>query len=319
MNAEIFAEWLRRQGYKVTQTSSSYWYEANPRVYQAYPYHRVIQPDEEELSTLLRQNQAIALRYSTPIDNPLGCISYHAVIDQPDYALEKLDRRSRQNIRTGLKNCSVENISIERLAEEGWALEEDTANRQQREIASSQEAWRRRYMAAADLPGFEAWGALVDGRLVASLLAFQCGDCCELISQQCHRDFLNIRVNNALTFVATQTINSRPGVQSIFYALQSLDAPPSVDEFKFRMGYYAKPLRQRVVFHPWIRSQANGFTHALLLKLLKRNPSSRLFAKAEGMLRFYRLGLQPLTAQEWPDRLAESKEKLLGLQNTVPN
>jgi len=134
MNAEIFAEWLRRQGYKVTQTSTSYWYEANPRVYQAFPYHSVIQPGEEELSTLLRQNQAIALRYSTPIDNPLGCISYHAVIDQPGYALEKLDRRSRQNIRSGLKNCTVETISLERLAEEGWALESDTADRQQREI-----------------------------------------------------------------------------------------------------------------------------------------------------------------------------------------
>jgi len=317
MNAEIFAEWLRRQGYKVTQTSTSYWYEANPRVYQAFPYHSVIQPGEEELSTLLRQNQAIALRYSTPIDNPLGCISYHAVIDQPGYALEKLDRRSRQNIRSGLKNCTVETISLERLAEEGWALEADTANRQQREIASSQEAWRRRYMAAADLPGFEAWGALVNDRLVASLLGFQCGDCFELISQQCHRDFLNIRVNNAVSFVATQSINSRPEVQSIFYTLQSLDAPPSVDEFKFRMGYSAKPLRQRVVFHPWIPSQANGFAHNVLLKLLKRDPSSRFFAKAEGMLRFYRQGLQPLTDQEWPDCLAEAKEKILGLQNAI--
>ena len=319
MNAEIFAEWLRRQGYKVIQTSASYWYEANPRVYQAFPYHSLIQPGEEELLTLLRQNQAIALRYSTPLDNPLGCISYHAVIDKPGYALEGLDRRSRQNIRNGLKNCTVENISLERLAEEGWGLESDTANRQQREIASSQETWRRRYMAAVDLPGFEAWGALINGRLVASLLAFQCGDCCELISQQCHRDFLNMRVNNALSFVATQIINNRPEVQSIFYTLQSLDAPPSVDEFKFRMGYSAKPLRQRVVFHPWIQSQANSLTHTVLLKLLKRDPSSRLFAKAEGMLRFYRQGLRPLEEQEWPDCLAEAKEKLPCFQDDIQN
>lgn len=311
MNADIFAEWLRRQGYKVARTPSSYWYEANAKVYQAFPYHWVIQPSEEELSALLRQNQAIALRYSAPIDNPLGCVSYHAVIDEPGYALEKLDRRSRQNIRTGLKNCTVENISLERLAEEGWELESDTADRQQREIASSQETWRRRYLSAADLPGFEAWGALVNGRLVASLLGFQCGDCFELISQQCHRDFLNIRVNNAVSFIATQNVNNRPEIKSIFYTLQSLDAPPSVDEFKFRMGYTAKPLRQRVVFHPWIPTEANGLTHAILVKLLKRDPGSRLLAKAEGMFRFYRQGLLPLAEQEWPGCLAEAREKIL--------
>ncbi|SEM42677.1 hypothetical protein SAMN04489760_1158 [Syntrophus gentianae] len=306
---------MSRQGYKVINTSSSHWFEASPRVYQAFPYHSVIQPGEEELSTLLRQNQAIALRYSTPIDNSLGCISYHAVIDKHGYALEGLDRRSRQNIRTGLKNCSVEAISLQRLAEEGWTLEQDTVNRQQRQVESNRKTWYRRYMAAVDLPGFEAWGALVNGRLVASLLTFQYGDCCEFISQQCHRDFLNIRVNNALTFVVTQTINNRPGVQSIFYTLQSLDAPPSVDEFKFRMGYSAKPLRQRVVFHQLIQNQANKITHAILLKLLKRNPSSRFFAKAEGMLRFYCQGLRPLKDQEWPSCLAEAKEKLLGLQD----
>jgi len=71
------------------------------------------------------------------------------------------------------------------------------------------------------------------------------------------------------------------------------------------------------VFHPWIPSQANGFAHNVLLKLLKRDPSSRFFAKAEGMLRFYRQGLRPLTDQEWPDCLAEAKEKILGLQNAI--
>ncbi len=106
----------------------------------------------------------------------------------------------------------------------------------------SEKPWRRRCMAAADLPGFEAWGALVDGRLVASLLTFQIDDWYELISQQCHRDYLNARVNNALAFVVTQTMISRTGNRSIFYTLQSLDAPASVDDFKFRMGYRPKPV-----------------------------------------------------------------------------
>ena len=68
---------------------------------------------------------------------------------------------------------------------------------------------------------------------------------------QCLAEFLSARVNNALTYVFTRSTLDRSDVRSVFYTVQSLDAPPSVDGFKFHMGYTAKALRQRVVFHPW--------------------------------------------------------------------
>ena len=311
MNAEIFAECFRRQGYRVARTASSFWYEASPRVFQAFPYHWLIRPTEDELSQFLRQHGAIGLRYSTPVDSQAGCISYHAVYDQPDYRLDSLDRRSRQNIRTGLKNCTVEPISFERLAEEGWLLEKDTEDRQGRQLALSKESWWRRCLAAADLPGFEAWGALVDGRLVASLLTVQVEDWCEMISQQCHRDYLTARVNNALCFVVTQTMINRANVCSIFYTLQSLDAPPSVDEFKFRMGYEARPVRQRVVFHPWLAPVFNRISHAAVKRLLSRYPDRPTLAKTEGMLRFYLEGRRPLSEQDWPECLTPCMPELV--------
>lgn len=310
MNAEVFAEWLRRQGYAVKKTPSSYWYEASGRVYQAFPYHCLIEPQEEELLQLLVQEHAVALRYSAPLQSPSGCISYHVIYDKPTYTLESLDRRSRQNVRAGLKNCRVEPIPLARLAEEGWKLETDTADRQARKLAGSEAIWRKRYTAAQDLPGFEAWGALVDGRLVASLFTCQSGDWCELISQQCHRDYLNARVNNALAFVVTQTMMNRPGIRSVFYTLQSLHAPSSVDEFKFRMGYLAEPVRQRVVFHPWLGKFANNFSRGIVLKLLRRNPGSRTLAKAEGMLRLHLQGRRQLEEQNWPDCLYDQKSTL---------
>ena len=311
MNPETFAEWLRRQGNQVVRTGSSYWYEASSRVYQAFPYHWLIQPAEDELSNFLRQEQAIGLRYSTPIEAPYGCISYHAIYDAETYTIEGLDRRSRQNIRKGLKNCTVEQISLERLAEEGWQLELDTQHRQGSQAKQDEQAWRQRYLAAADLPGFEAWGALVDGQLAATLLTFQMEDCCEMLSQQCLREFLNARVNNALTFVVTETMVNRPGINSIFYALHSLDAPASVDEFKFRMGYRAKPVRQRVVFHPWIDPLVNGTLHKAVLGLAQRYPAKRSLAKTEGMLRFHLQGKQALGIQDWPENLFDQKAKLL--------
>jgi hypothetical protein len=314
MNAEIFAEWLRRQGYAVEKTPNSYWYEASPRVYQAFPYHWVIQPEENELLSFLRKRKGVALRYSTSLSNSTGSISYHAVYEEPSYSIDVLDRRSRQNVRTGLKNCSIEQVPLERLAEEGWSLELDTANRQGRRLTVNQAAWERRFRSAANLAGFEAWGAFVDRRLVASLFSVQIDACCELISQQCHRDFLNARVNNALTFVVTERMMKRPEIRSVFYTLQSLDAPPNVDEYKFRMGYTAKPLRQRIIFHPQLRRFVNPIMHKFLLRLVRRDPENSKLSKAEGLIRAHLNGRRPLFEQKWPECLKDRKVDLMAKQ-----
>lgn len=310
MNPTYFAEWMRRQGRRVVQTESTYWYEASSRVYQAFPYHWLIHPSEQELDHFLRANGAIALRYSTRVDAPAGMLSYHAVYEKPTYQIEDLDRRSRQNIHHGLKNCRVEQISLERLAEDGWELEDDTVDRQQRGTPMRKAAWQRRCLAAAELPGFEAWAAIVDGRLAATLLSFQMDDCCELISQQCKRDFLPARVNNALTYIVTETMTRRPGIRSIFYTLQSLDAPPTVDEFKFRMGYEPKPVRQRVEFNPLLRPLVNASTQAGMAWLRRKFSDSESLAKAEGMFRFYLEGKKDLDCQPCPPCLETYRSSL---------
>ncbi len=287
MNAEIMAEWFRRQGRQVRRTASSYWVEMGFRVYQAFPYHWLIHPSGEELNWLLKGQRNIGLRYSTFPDLPAGLPSYHVVRESGTYDLDTLGKWGRKNVRRGLKNCQVEPLPLSRLADAGWRLQQDTLHRQGRQVRISRRQWSRLCLAAADLPGFAAWGAFVDGRLAASVLTFQMQDCGYLLYQQCLRDYLPARVNNALSFVVTQALLKQPGIRSILYGLHSLDAPASVDEFKFRMGYAAKPVRQRVVFHPWLAPLFNGWSHAAVRRLLGWRPGNPLLAKAEGMMRFY--------------------------------
>ena len=311
MKVENFAEWLRKNGHTVIQTQSSYWYDAGPRVMQAFPYHWLIAPEADELRTLLVKHNLLALRFSCPLDSPEGMISYHAVYEEPDYTLELLDRRSRQNVNKGLNHCTVEPIPFQRLADEGWQLENDTLDRQAREGRHDEKSWKNLCLAAAEIPGFEAWGALVNGKLAASMLTFQQSDCCEMLYQQCRREYLNERVNNALTYTVTQTMIRRSGIKSIFYALHSLDAPPNVDEYKFRMNFRAKPVRQRVVFHPLISLFANNVSFKLVDALQKKNQKSHTFAKAKGMLKFHLQGKLPLDKQTWPLQLEPERESIL--------
>lgn len=303
MNPEIFAEWLRRQGRQVRRTASSYWVDLGCRTYQAFPYHWLIRPGEAELNQLLQGQKAIGLRYSTFPDMTAGLLSYHAVREAGPYDLEALGKWARKNVRRGAKNCRVEPLPFSRLAKEGWRLQMDTLHRQGRQVKPSREAWSRLCLAAADLPGFGAWGAFVAGRLAASVLTFKMQDCGYLLYQQCLREYLAAHVNNALSFTVTRSLLGRPGIRSVFYGLHSLDAPVSVDEFKFRMGYAAKPVRQRVVFHPWLSPLFNGYSHAAVRRLLGWRPGSPLLAKAEGLMRFYLEGKRPLGDQDFPDVL----------------
>lgn len=311
MNADIFAEWLRRQGYRVLRTPSSYWCEASPHVYQAFPYHWLIEPAEGELRGLLVRHNGVALRYSAPLAARRGKASYHVVCEDPAYDLPALSRQARQNVRRGLRNASVELIPLERLASEGWLLRRETLGRQGREEAESEAWWRRLCLSAEGLPGFEAWGAIYDGALASAFLALRCDDWYILAYQQSASAYQDYRVNNALFYTVVRQVLEREGISKVFMGLQSLDAPPTVDQFKFRMGFSARAVRQRVVFHPLLAPFVNGISHSVVERRLARNPEDPTLAKVEGMVRFYVEGKDPASEQDWPECLEPCKAELL--------
>lgn len=317
MKPDIFAEWLKRQGYTIFKTKSSYWYNQAPRTFQAFPYHWLIEPEDEELSDFLKKQKGIGLRYSSPLSAKQGKISYHAVYEKSKYDYDDLGKWARKNVRRGLSNCIVEPISFERLAEDGYELQIDTLNRQGRNLEITPAIWRNRCLSASDLPGFTGWGAFVDSKLAASVITFEMEDCGYMLYQQCKRCYLEDHVNNALGFVVTQFLLNRTNIKSILYGLHSLDAPASVDEFKFRMGYVAKPVRQRVVFNPASAPFFNKLTYSGLSTVHKIFPDNPTFAKAEGMMRFYLQGKLPITKQKWPEVLLDQKEDILSKQTSV--
>lgn len=305
------ADWFRRQGYKVILTKSGGWTEFARGVYQAFPYHWIIDPSEDELADIFRKSGAIALRYSTSLQKPLGQISYHVIYDKAPYLLASLPKKARYDVNLGLGHASCEPISMSSLASEGWTLRYETLVRQGRQQAETKEFWEKMCLCAEGLPGFEAWGAIHEGELVAALLSYTFEDTVGILYQQSRTCHLKHGVNNALVYSFTQTVLQRSGIRCVFYGLHSLDAPPGVDEFKFRMRYLAKPVRQRVVFNPFVRPFINRLSYGLLRIFLNIWPGSSKIAKAEGMFRFYLQGKCPLDEQVWPEALLQQKEAVL--------
>lgn len=300
MNAENFSEWQRRQKHKVIRTKSSYWYEASPHVFQAFPFHWVITPSEKELNDFIIKNHIIALRYSTPLEEKIGKISY--LIEQnspPD--INKLRRVTRKQIYEGLSNCEISQVSMACLATEGWELQHDTLIRQGRENCMRKKIWDTLCEAAEGIPGFETWGAYVDDDLAACLLTVKVDDTYQVLYALSQQKFFHLFINHALFYYFTCEKFKEEDTKSVFFTVQSLDAPKSVDDFKFRMGYQPISIRQRVVFHPWLRPLVNKISHKLIRIALGWFPDNPILPKAEGMIRFYLEGRLPAEKQDIPD------------------
>src|SRR4030067_290519 len=101
MCRETFWEWLRRQGPRVVQSESSRWFDRGPRVYMAFPWHRLIRPSEDELKGLLRRERAVALRFTGPAAPGEETASYDVVLESEDYDVRSVSRSGRGHIRRG--------------------------------------------------------------------------------------------------------------------------------------------------------------------------------------------------------------------------
>jgi len=310
MNPEIFAEWLQRQGHSIIRSESSYWYDAGRMILQAFPYHWRIQPSESELQDLMLKHSALALRYSAPLESTVGKVSYHVVLSPP-YNMDVLKTSVRNRLKKGLRECQVEKIPFSRLASEGWELQKNTLKRQGRLSSMRQSEWERICLSADGLEDFEAWGAIVNGKLAASIIVNRIDDVYYIPYAQSHSDYFRLYVNNALLYTACHDILARDGISEIFGSLDSLDAPESVSNFKLNMGFTAKPVRQRVVFSPWTAPFAKSMTHKTVTWLRNQKPTNNILAKAEGMLRFYLQGQIPIAKQDWPDCLTPQKQEIL--------
>jgi hypothetical protein len=276
-------------------------------VLQAFPYHWLITPDEKEIRDLMLRHGIVSMRYSAPLDFPNGRVSYQVVLHKP-YELEMLRSQTRNGVKRGLEHFKVEQISFERLATEGWILQQDTLARQDRSRCMAQKEWELLCRSADGLPGFETWAAIYNNELAGAVIICRILDVFNVPYAMSHSRFLADHVNNAIFFAVSREMLGREGVSGIFFTVQSLDAPANVDEFKFRMGFEPKAICQRVDFHPLLNPFATPTVHAWTRKLLQRDPTNPLLTKAEGMLRFHVDGKRRSAEQSWPKCLMGQNE-----------
>ena len=63
MDAGQFAEFWERQGCRVIETNSCYWFNSQPLSFASIPYHRVVDPPRTEIAEVFFRGPALAVRF----------------------------------------------------------------------------------------------------------------------------------------------------------------------------------------------------------------------------------------------------------------
>jgi hypothetical protein len=289
MRPEVFGEFLLRQGHRIIKTDNCYWYNAQSGFFFYFPYHRLIKPNKEEFTQLFFKEHCIGVRFFTPMEG-FGKESYLIVCSDKKYDITSVNADyARRQTRRGLERFEIRQLDFHSLALQGIQANYDTLIRQGRNPNIwNENRWRHYCSAAEGLDGFEAWGAFQENQLAAFIIAFQMEDHFTILHHSSVSEYLSQYPNNALVFYLTRLKLRLPEVNCVFYGPESLDAPPSLDEFKFRMGFAKRPMKQSIVFNPIFKPLVNGISHKLVRLISSSRPESDNWRKLLGIIQFYR-------------------------------
>ncbi len=279
MHAAEFAAFWRMQGHRVLETKQCQWYSPQPFCFMSIPFHRVVAPSRREIAQVLLRGPSLAIRYPTPPDaDSTGGLF---IVADRDYDFPSLHQKARNQTRRGLESCKVEQVGWPYLAEQGYAVNAQTLERQGRNAHSTtQERWNQYCQAAAQIPGFEAWAALVEGSLAAFMVTALVEDCFSILLQASAADYLSHNPNNALVFTVLRTKLASPEVGYVSYGLKSIEDTAGVDHFKERMGFQLRPFKEGIVIHPALKPFLLLGGRSGVAMMARRRPDSDFWRKA---------------------------------------
>jgi hypothetical protein len=191
-------------------------------------------------------------------------------------------------VRRGLRRCEVARVSPADAAVAGRQAHDDTLARQGRAAGLPGGDWNRFWRSVELFPEIEVWGAWVERKLAAFVVAVPFGESVELMLARSRSDCLSAYPNNALLYAVTREMLVERGIREVTFGLESLEPVGPLDDFKFSMGFRRKPLRQRVVFHPLLAALLRQAPVRSLLYRSAARATGRggVWQKAVGLVRF---------------------------------
>jgi hypothetical protein len=284
--AEYAAE-LASNGTRVLpEPSGTFWVRYESGALMRDPFFSLVPPAPGEVRRVLWQGRAAVVTYLLHPDERHPANAWLYVCTDRAYALDKLSRSARRNIRRGVKELRIAPVASNQLLAHGVQAFCDTRRRVGLSDGTPEE-FRRRFSFQARCSGHVFLGAWKDDTLAAFLSLIVVDDYVEVEGTFSMDSLLDLKPNDTLMFSLLSHYLTEGRCRIVSYGFSSIQVESNeagLHEFKTRVGFEAKQVHRAFIVHPLLRPFVGRAMLGSLKLLLRLHPKHRLLKKAEGML-----------------------------------
>lgn len=163
---------------------------------------------------------------------------YRCMCDTVDYDVSKIkSKNARHNVNRGLKRCVVRQVQYPWLADNGYEVYVNATSRYSSFRVESKDEFKERMEGYAKVPGTEAFGVFVDGKLVAYITLFICGQSVRGDTARFDPAYSNAYPMYTLYYTITHHYLKEEGYKEVDRGSRPLMHETNVDDFLLRLGY----------------------------------------------------------------------------------
>jgi hypothetical protein len=118
----------------------------------------------EEIKNILRESKAPLAMWTYDFDSTNSRSWWWLIAEKP-YSLEMLNKKSRYEIRFGLKTCSAKIISGKQIADVGFDCYKSAMRRHAQTVPEEEAIFKRTMLSYDNSKEYEVWGVFVNDRL----------------------------------------------------------------------------------------------------------------------------------------------------------
>ena len=273
-----YVDWLKRQGVPLFKAGGIYW-----RLYQKAlvpaPYIPcfVDELSNKDAKVLLVESRALFLRYSS---DPCEELTDWWYILCDSYNPGKISSKTRYNINRGNRNCTIQKISAEWLADNGYECYLAAHTRYKNLTPISKNVFCNNIIKTAEGP-FENWGVFVKDKLAGYCQCIIDGNYVATNVSKYHPGYLKQRSSYALihSLINHYVVEHE---MTIISGNRSVSHETNYQDFLIKLGYRKQFCHLNIFYKSWLKYAIQSLYP--LRTLIANLPNSGITHMVQSML-----------------------------------
>ena len=273
MDAKEFVRLNEELGHTIQHTLNCSWMIREDKSALALPTLENVFPSPKDISALFSHGvRYVAFKTEMAEKN-----TYEYTFSGNDYDLEKFDSKIRNQIRKGLKTCTIVDVALVDLVEQGFIINVRTLAKHGRHVRylEVKKDWEHYITVLFHKKDVYIKGAYVDGHLIAYVIFIKVKDKYYIYHPFTNFEYSSANPMNAILFTFINGTLEKEAYINISYGMASIDEKPGLDKFKKGMLFSAKESTRVFVVMPLLRILVNEKARVLLRIVSKIIPRAK--------------------------------------------